>query len=101
MSFRFSVQTIVIFEIVFVTFLMSIGFLTKSSSEFYWSLSLTIFIHLVLFSTPLAFVKGFNFVIHDAPPDSPWKYCGFAVVFFAAFFGSMLDEYLSSFVLAL
>ncbi len=77
------------------------GFLTKSTGEFYWTFSLILFIHLVLFSTPLAFAKGFNFVIYDAPSDSMWKYYGFAVIFFATFIASILDEYLSDFILSL
>lgn len=91
MSLRASTQTIILIElIVGISFLMY-GIVTLNEYEVIWLVPTMLFIHLAVFSAPLALAKGFNFVIYDADPRSLWKVYGFLAIGISVFFGTILD----------
>jgi hypothetical protein len=98
---RVTAQTMILFELLLSALLISIGSTTNSEAEILWLLPAILVIHLLIFSAPLAFFKGFDFIIYDAPPDSPWKYYGFIAVFIATLLGSIMDAQVSQLFLAL
>lgn len=101
MSPRASTQTIILIELAFGSLCLLVGYISGSNNEVVWLVPTMLFIHLVVFSAPLAFAKGFDFVIYDADPRSPWKLYGFVAIFISVFLGSILDNSVADFFLAL
>ncbi len=101
MSPRASTQTIILIELTFGFLCLLVGYLGESQKEIVWLVPTILFLHLVLFSAPLAFAKGFDFVIYDADPRSPWKLYGFIAISVSVFLGSILDSVVADFFLTL
>jgi hypothetical protein len=100
MSFRISTQKIILIELTVSILFLVVGILTLSEAEIIWLIPTTLFIHLLIFSAPLALVHGFDFIIYDAAPTFSWKYYGFIAIFIATFLGGLLDNTLLEFVLS-
>jgi hypothetical protein len=99
MSFRASAQAIILFELIVGSAFLLFGYATSSDIEIVWLVPSIAFIHLLIFSAPLALLKGFSYVIYDADPNSPWKYYGFLAIFIATMIGSLIDNAIYEFVI--
>lgn len=93
MTLRISMQRMLQFEVAIIAICILLSLALDQRFLLLWQLSTMLFVHLVVFSAPLTFIKGPGFVIYDAPPDSPWKYYGFLAIFIAAYLGPALDEF--------
>lgn len=99
--FHHTVSKLLVIEFILAGGFGLIGFLARASEPFVWFLFCYFLLHSLLFLVPLAAIKGMNFIIYDAPPNSLWKYYGFLVIAIAVFYATVVDNHIAQFVSSL
>jgi hypothetical protein len=84
-SWRVSVRTALIIEVVTILFFILIGYLAYPYWKDIWIAPTMMFIYLLMCTAPLAHLKGFDFSLHDLDEAFPWIHYHFLSIFVAAF----------------
>lgn len=94
--FRMNLRKALIFEGACLAFFLILAIVFPSGLNDYLHLAGTFLIAILLHGLIVPF-KGLDYVIWDAPPNSPIKYYWFLVIFVAVFCGGLLSNFVIAF----
>mgnify|MGYP000471440505 FL=1 len=82
LSFRASVGRVLIYDALLVALAFSIAILFPATRDEIFIPAGVFLSHLMLYA-PVGFFKGFGFVLHDEPEDSPVNYYHYFILVFS------------------
>lgn len=90
-KFRVSVKSALIFEVSLIVIGVVLGYLVFPRWEEIWLGPTMVFIYLLICTAPLAYLKGFDFSLHDVEGCFLWVHYHFFSIFVAAFTAPFLN----------
>jgi hypothetical protein len=87
LNFRVSVKRLIKIELVVAFLSFGIATALPFTGEFLLIVAGMCLIHALIYA-PVGITNGFDFVMYDAPPDSPLKFYHFLSIFIAGFFSA-------------
>ena len=88
-NYRVSVEKMLKFEVQALVVAFALGTLFPASRDFTLTFTGICLAHIPIYS-PVGFYNGFDFVMYDAPEESPWKIFHFVAIFLATAIGAAL-----------
>ena len=83
-KFRVSVQAALIFEASLIAVSVAIGYIIYPLWEEIWLAPAMLIIYLLMCTAPMAYLKGFDFSLHDLEEGFPWIHYHFVSIFIAS-----------------
>ena len=95
-NFRVSVEKMLKWEAITLAIAFALGTIFPASRDFTLTLTGICVAHIPIYA-PVGIVNGFNFIMYDAPDESPWKIYHYLAIFFATAIGAALLGVLTEF----
>ena len=89
LSWRVSIKKFISTELVLAALAFLLAVMWPASHDVTLTAAGIFTVHALIYS-PVGFSQGFDFVMYDAPPESPLKIYHFFCIFIASFFGATL-----------